>query len=137
MATPLFQRPLIGPSIALAALLVAAPGRGQESHEPAKGEEPSEQENGSLPERALPADMVLTRSAQVTIRGARVPYRVTTGTQPVYGEDGKTIAALHYTYYERSDVEDATRRRCSSPSTVVPAPARCGCTSATPARSCW
>ncbi|MGH7540958.1 MAG: S10 family peptidase, partial [Gemmatimonadota bacterium] len=44
------------------------------------------------------------------IRGARVPYRVTTGTQPVYGEDGKAVAALYYTYYERTDVQDRSRR---------------------------
>ncbi len=64
----------------------------------------------SLPERKLPADTALTRAATVEILGRRVPYEVTTGTQPVYGEDGATIAALHYTYYRRSDVADDTRR---------------------------
>ncbi len=62
------------------------------------------------PIRSLPADTALTRTAEVTIRGERVPYRVTTGTQPVYGEDGKPDAALYYTYYERSDVRDRSRR---------------------------
>ncbi len=60
--------------------------------------------------RALPADTAITATAAVTILGARVPYRVTTGTQPVYGDDGKPDAALYYTYYERSDVQDRTRR---------------------------
>ncbi len=63
-----------------------------------------------LPKRELEADFTLTKTAEVTIRGARVPYRVTTGAQPVYDEKGMTIAALHYTYYERTDVDDNTRR---------------------------
>ncbi|MEO0972378.1 MAG: carboxypeptidase, partial [Pseudomonadota bacterium] len=46
----------------------------------------------------------------VRIRDQRVPYRVTIGTQPVYGEDDAAIASLHYTYYERSDVEAREKR---------------------------
>ncbi len=65
---------------------------------------------GPLPERRLPADMKHTKEAEVTIRGERVPYRVTVGTQPVYGDDDKAVAALHYTYYERTDVDDAASR---------------------------
>ncbi|MEN8182270.1 MAG: carboxypeptidase [Myxococcota bacterium] len=61
-------------------------------------------------ERALPADTAITATDVVTIRGERVPYSVTTGTQPVYGEDGKADAALYYTYYERTDVQDRDRR---------------------------
>jgi carboxypeptidase C (cathepsin A) len=66
--------------------------------------------DGDLPERILPADETITKTAEATIRGQRVPYRVTTGTQPVYGEDGQTIAALYYTFYERTDVDDTARR---------------------------
>ncbi|MDX1503100.1 MAG: carboxypeptidase [Thermoanaerobaculia bacterium] len=72
--------------------------------------EPAAGDETELPERKLPADFKLTREAQATIRGERVPYRVTVGTQPVYGEDGATIAALHYTYYERTGVPDVARR---------------------------
>lgn len=93
--------------IALAALLAAAPGAAQEPEAKAAASTPDEAE---LPERVLPADTALSKTAEVTIRGERVPYRVTTGTQPVYGEDGKTIAALHYTYYRRTDVADVARR---------------------------
>ena len=63
-----------------------------------------------LPERKLTPDEAMSKTAQVTIRGKRVPYRVTTGTQPVYGQDGVAQAALFYTYYERTDVEDTSRR---------------------------
>jgi len=61
-------------------------------------------------DRALPADTAITTTSEVTIRGERVPYRVTTGTQPVYGDDGAVEAGLHFTYYVRSDVEDDARR---------------------------
>jgi carboxypeptidase C (cathepsin A) len=62
------------------------------------------------PTRALPPDTAITQSDQVTIQGEAVPYEVTTGTQPVYGDDDHAIASLHYTYYERSDVDDRTQR---------------------------
>src|SRR5690606_29702359 len=34
----------------------------------------------------------------------------TTGMQPVWDENGKTIAGLFYTYYERSDIKDRATR---------------------------
>jgi carboxypeptidase C (cathepsin A) len=95
--------------ITLAAPLLAAPGPAQEADKAEKEKEPDDKKS-ELPERKLPPNMAITRAAQVTIRGERVPYRVTTGTQPVYGKDGVTIAALHYTYYERTDVADTSRR---------------------------
>ena len=60
--------------------------------------------------RTLPPDTAITQSDQVTIQGEPVPYEVTTGTQPVYGDNDTAVASLHYTYYERSDVDDRTRR---------------------------
>jgi len=62
------------------------------------------------PTRSLPPDTTITQADQVTIQGERIPYEVTTGTQPVYGEDDTAIASLHYTYYRRSDVDDRARR---------------------------
>ena len=61
-------------------------------------------------QRALPADTAIVSTDEVTIKGEQVPYRVSTGTQPVYGEDGKPDAALYYTYYERTDVDDSDNR---------------------------
>ncbi len=60
--------------------------------------------------RKLAADSSVTTSHQVTIKGKRVPYNATTGTQPVWNEKGEPIAALFYTYYERSDVQDRAAR---------------------------
>ena len=58
----------------------------------------------------VPVDTAVTREGQVTILGQRVPYRVTTGYQPVWDEDGAPVASLFYVYYERSDVRDRTTR---------------------------
>jgi carboxypeptidase C (cathepsin A) len=45
-----------------------------------------------------------------TIKGQKVPFTATTGTMPVFDEDGKVTAGLFYTYYERSDVKDKNTR---------------------------
>ncbi|HSG48241.1 MAG TPA: hypothetical protein VLA43_10545, partial [Longimicrobiales bacterium] len=58
----------------------------------------------------LPVDTAVITTHQVTIRGARVPYSATVGTLPVFGEDGRPVASLLYTYYRRTDVEDVARR---------------------------
>jgi carboxypeptidase C (cathepsin A) len=61
-------------------------------------------------ERALPAESAVNSTGQVTIKGKVVPYKVTAGTQPVWNAEGKPSASLFYTYYERSDVSDKSRR---------------------------
>ena len=72
-------------ALILAVWLTSMPILAQESEAPK--EDPGAK-RVELPMRELPADSRLTKAAQATIRGASVPYRVTTGTQPVYGEDG-------------------------------------------------
>lgn len=64
----------------------------------------------SSQDRTLPAESAVTSTGQVTIKGKVVPYKVTAGTQPVWDKDGKVIASLFYTYYERTDVIDKGRR---------------------------
>jgi len=58
----------------------------------------------------FPADSTIQREAVASIKGQRVPYRVTVGTQPVWNEQGAAIAAVFFTYYERSDVADRSTR---------------------------
>ncbi|MFB6231740.1 MAG: S10 family peptidase [Salinibacter sp.] len=65
---------------------------------------------GQQLKRTLPPDTAVTQTDRVTVKGEEVPYEVTTGTQPVYGENDSAIASLHYTYYRRTDVDDRTRR---------------------------
>jgi len=64
----------------------------------------------SSQDRTLPAESAVTSTGQVTIKGKVVPYKVTAGTQPVWDKDGKVIASLFYTYYERTDVIDKGKR---------------------------
>jgi carboxypeptidase C (cathepsin A) len=58
----------------------------------------------------LPLDSSLTTSNAITIKGQRVPYTATAGTIPVWDENGKPLAGVFYTYYERSDIKDLSTR---------------------------
>ncbi len=61
-------------------------------------------------ERKLPIDTVVTTQHSVTINGTPINYTAKTGTQPVWDEEGKPIASLHYTYYTRNNVKDRAAR---------------------------
>lgn len=61
-------------------------------------------------ERLLPAESAVHSSGTVTIKSKIVPYKATAGTQPVWDKDGKVIASLFYTYYQRSDVSNREKR---------------------------
>jgi carboxypeptidase C (cathepsin A) len=56
-------------------------------------------------ERVMGSNMEVTTQHQVTIKGNLIQYTAVTGSQPVWGEDGKEIAYLHYTYYKRNGVK--------------------------------
>ncbi len=58
----------------------------------------------------IPTDTTFTSESTVEVLGETIPYRVTAGFQPVWDGDGEAIASVYYTYYERSDVEDVSRR---------------------------
>jgi carboxypeptidase C (cathepsin A) len=60
--------------------------------------------------RALNLDQKAEKTGEVTIKGQKVPYKVTATTQPVWDEEGKAIAALFYVYYERTDVTNKATR---------------------------
>ncbi len=62
------------------------------------------------PSRTLNIDSAVTTKAEVTIKGIRIPYEATAGTIPVWDEDGKPIAGVFYTYYERTDIKDKDSR---------------------------
>lgn len=71
------------------------------------GEFTTAQENNI---RGSKVDWHETTKHQVTIKGKKVPYTATVGNQPVWNKDGAPIASLFYTYYERSDVKDKSKR---------------------------
>ncbi len=70
---------------------------------------PAKEEKSSYNLTFNPDSFVVT-DHETTIKGQKIPYRATTGTMPVWDEDGKAIAGLFYTFYERSDVKDRTTR---------------------------
>ncbi len=55
-------------------------------------------------------DSTVTTTGQVTIKGAQIKYKATTGKQPVWNEKGDIIAGLFFTYYERTGVSDIANR---------------------------
>ncbi|GGF29650.1 S10 family peptidase [Echinicola rosea] len=65
---------------------------------------------GASAQQLLNSDSSAVSNHQVTIKGEKVNYTATVGTQPVWDKEGKEVAYLFYTYYERSDVEDKTNR---------------------------
>ena len=60
--------------------------------------------------RQLEAESAVTTEGQVTVKGERIRYEATAGTQPVWGEDGNPVASLFYVYYRRTDVSDVSNR---------------------------
>ncbi|MDX1393915.1 MAG: carboxypeptidase [Gemmatimonadota bacterium] len=58
----------------------------------------------------FPVDSAVVTQHTITIGGQAVPYMAEVGYQPVWNDDGEPIAALHYTYYQRSDVTDRSMR---------------------------
>ena len=60
--------------------------------------------------RTIPADSTIITQHTVTIKGVEIPYSATTGTQPIWNDDGNVIASLFYTYYQRTDIEDRSAR---------------------------
>jgi carboxypeptidase C (cathepsin A) len=55
-------------------------------------------------------DSFVTTSHEATIRGQKVPYKTTAGTLPVWDEEGKVIAGVFFTYFERQNVADRATR---------------------------
>lgn len=56
------------------------------------------------------ADSTVTTKHQITANGQKFNYTARTGTQPVWDEQGKAIAAVHYTYYTRDDISNRDKR---------------------------
>ena len=79
------------------------------TEEVAKPVTKQEDKNPSL-KRELSLEAKTETKGEVTIKGQKVPYKVVSGTIPVWDEDGKAIAGLYYVYYERTDVANKDER---------------------------
>ncbi|WP_188695542.1 S10 family peptidase [Bowmanella pacifica] len=60
--------------------------------------------------REIEVDHKVVTEHKTQIEGQRVAYSATTGTQPVWDDEGKAVATLFYTYYQRTDVKDQASR---------------------------
>ena len=61
-------------------------------------------------ERKLAIDDKNLTKHTTKINGKKISYTATTGTQPVWDDEGNPTASLFYTYYKRSDVKDDSTR---------------------------
>ncbi|MEM9001263.1 MAG: carboxypeptidase [Bacteroidota bacterium] len=61
-------------------------------------------------ERKLAIDTTITTQHSVTVNAVSFGYTAQTGTQPVWDDMGKPIAALHYTYYTRNNIKNRAER---------------------------
>ncbi|RFM30127.1 S10 family peptidase [Deminuibacter soli] len=62
------------------------------------------------PSRILNVDSAVVTKHELTIKGQHVAYTATAGSMPVWDEDGRPVAGVFYTYYERDDVKDRASR---------------------------
>ncbi len=53
--------------------------------------------------RKIPVDTAISTNASTVINGQKITYKATTGMQPVFNGEDKTVATLHYTYYQRTN----------------------------------
>ena len=80
--------------------------------EPPTAAAPKTAEKDQYPafKREISLEQKTETKGEVTVKGQKIPYKVTATTQPVWDEDGKAIAALFYVYYERTDVTNKETR---------------------------
>ena len=66
--------------------------------------------NGFSQTRTLPVDTAVTTSHTIVINGESVNYTATVGMQPVWNDKDEVVASLHYTYYQRTGVDEPQYR---------------------------
>ena len=60
--------------------------------------------------RLIDVDASVVTEHETIIRGQKVTYRATAGTQPVWDNEGKATATLFYTYYQRTNDKKGASR---------------------------
>ncbi|NCA29663.1 MAG: carboxypeptidase, partial [Chitinophagia bacterium] len=101
------QKQLLTCLLMLLSFVAQAQKPGEETA--AKSATKSEDKNPSF-KRELSLEAKTENKGEVNVKGQKVPYRVVTGTMPVWDEEGKAIAGLFYVYYERTDVTNKDER---------------------------
>jgi carboxypeptidase C (cathepsin A) len=75
-----------------------------------KSNDNNDSKKASAPNPMVIVDSSVTTKNTVTINGKLIPYTAKVGTLPVWDKNGKPIASVFYTYYERSDIKDRASR---------------------------
>jgi carboxypeptidase C (cathepsin A) len=103
----LMRKPLLLPCL-LAVLHLPVQAQQKKSGDTA----PAKEKEEPMPRWSvnLNPDTTVVSYHDVTIKGQRIPYKAIAGTQPVWDQDGKVMAGLFYTYYERTDIKDRSPR---------------------------
>lgn len=60
--------------------------------------------------RQIPMDTVVVTQHQTVIKGQKINYTATTGTQPLWSHDDIPMASIYYTLYERNNVQNKSER---------------------------
>jgi carboxypeptidase C (cathepsin A) len=60
-------------------------------------------QNSLAQNSTIPVDTIVVTNHSSIIKGQKISYTATTGTQPVWDESGKAIATLFYTYYKKNN----------------------------------
>ncbi len=60
--------------------------------------------------KSIPLDTQILSIHEITVGGESVQYEAETGTQPVWNADGDPEAAVHYTYYRRTNAGPSAER---------------------------
>jgi carboxypeptidase C (cathepsin A) len=78
----------------------------------AQAPEPAQPKNTNpiTKSRILQVDSSIVTKHTVTIKGKSIPYTATAGSIPIWDEEGRPVAGVFYTYYERDDVGDRSTR---------------------------
>jgi carboxypeptidase C (cathepsin A) len=71
---------------------------------------PPKNSNPVTKSRVLQVDSSVATRHQVAINGKTISYTATAGCIPVWDEDGRPVAGVFYTYFERNDVPDKSTR---------------------------
>ncbi len=75
-----------------------------------KDDAAAQEDKAHLPHIVFNPDKTVITNHSTTIKGQRISYKAETGTMPVWDEEGKCIAGLFFTYYERTDIKDRSAR---------------------------
>lgn len=60
--------------------------------------------------RTIPTDTIVVTNHSTVINGAKINYTASTGTQPLWDEEGNPKATLFYTYYKRTNNVNTAKR---------------------------